>query len=1018
MIIDVGDYVESDSEDVETTTFSQHKGTYALNSNPLAKDNSDTRILMINSKTSTTQSNIQEKQGFKSNTIKLEANSYYVFSISAKTMLNGDDFAECSIYLSGLKDKDGKDFDLGYEKVSPTSWTDYYFFVATGDESQEVSLQLYLGSKNTTSEGVVFFDGTNAHRYSENEFYELCKAHNYTSDSKEITNGEKIFMLDKLASDSNSVADISSYNFDFENEDELLTDSWTVIAHPNGNASIINYADFEATTGYSKIGNDLSYQNDRALVMQTSSSEYSSSYIGLRSGQIQIQPHASYRVSLKLKIADMTSGSFYLKLTENDYIYQIYSSQISDDKEADNYLEIKNGQTSGYTSNVANNWTNDYQTVDFYVKGHSLYTSYVNIELWLGDSQTSAVGCVVIDDIDVEMVADSEINSANCLTLTSTTESGDIDNFSFNTATSDSNKLEYPLMATGWTSEVENDTNCESGVVYLDGNIYDKFLNATVYDIMYDGKYDWAGINPGNSNKTTAPSNVYMMFNRTNSYQSLKSPTFALSGNEYYKVSFNYYNQLYSTTNPSSFKVEVVDENGIVLFSQDKIQNLDNWATMDIYFKANSSNSQTVYLKVYFGEEESKVGGMLYLDNFTLTTADENGYNLASYKTDTTGFFTKLDLKGENTNKVVSSSAYTFSASSLDTNYTDSEVAFGGIASGTNNTYDITNENDNLLVITTTAPSKASLTSNFTLNFDASSYYKLTFSLTTIFNEGADNASTDEHTCNYGVSILLNGYEEIANLVTDGTLKEYTIYFKTSDSSTTPTLEFILNSDCDATTGTAILTNLALESTDEDTYVYALTKPSYNESVFSSEYVEESVEEEEEEQPEDTTESTDNSSVWLAVSALITGVALIVAIVGLVLRKVKIKKIEKIKSEVYDRRLNQNHELVMAQAQKLRDKEVEDLINARESIENEKASLENEHKDYMRTIRDEKQGKISKEVEKRFKQYTSRVASLNEKINIIKEKLDFTMSADHLIELERKIIAQQDEASHKHKKRK
>ncbi|MBQ8444685.1 MAG: hypothetical protein IJX25_04970, partial [Clostridia bacterium] len=444
MIIDVGDYVESDSEDVETTTFSQHKGTYALNSNPLAKDNSDTRILMINSKTSTTQSNIQEKQGFKSNTIKLEANSYYVFSISAKTMLNGDDFAECSIYLSGLKDKDGKDFDLGYEKVSPTSWTDYYFFVATGDESQEVSLQLYLGSKNTTSEGVVFFDGTNAYRYSENEFYELCKAHNYTSDSKEITNGEKIFMLDKLASDSNSVADISSYNFDFENEDELLTDSWTVIAHPNGNASIINYADFEATTGYSKIGNDLSYQNDRALVMQTSSSEYSSSYIGLRSGQIQIQPHASYRVSLKLKIADMTSGSFYLKLTENDYIYQIYSSQISDDKEADNYLEIKNGQTSGYTSNVANNWTNDYQIVDFYVKGHSLYTSYVNIELWLGDSQTSAVGCVVIDDIDVEMVADSEINSANCLTLTSTTESGDIDNFSFNTATSDSNKLEYP----------------------------------------------------------------------------------------------------------------------------------------------------------------------------------------------------------------------------------------------------------------------------------------------------------------------------------------------------------------------------------------------------------------------------------------------------------------------------------------------------------------------------------------------------------------------------------------------
>jgi len=1014
MIINVGDYVESDDGTIESATFAKYKSTYLLDSNPMTKDKSDTRILMINSKSSNKQQNVQEKQGYQSSTLTLKANSYYVFSVSALTMLNGDNFAECSIYLSGLVDENGKKFDLGYEKISPTSWTDYYFFVATGNQDQEVSLQLYLGSKTTASEGVALFDGTSAYRYSENEFFNLCydvHGYNASADEKQISDGEKIFMIKKLKSEVNSVEDIATYNFDFESTSASLADNWSVIAHPNGTASIINYADFESVTSLPRIGNDLSYNNNKALVMQTTQNEYSSSYIGLKSKQIEIKPHASYKVSLKLKIAEMESGSFFLKLTENDYIYEVYSSLISEDENDDNYLALSSGKTSGYTSNTTDQWTNDYQTVDFYVKGHSLYTSFVNVELWLGDKDTSAVGCVVIDDINVETIADSELNSANCLTLNSNTTQGSIENSSFDTATSTSNSLEYPLNATGWTANKENDVKCESGVVYLDKNTYAGLSDKNIYDTMYEGKHDWAGINPGNSDKSNSPANVYMMFNRQNSYQSLQSPYFTLSGNEYYKVSFDYYNQLFSTTNPSQFKVELVDDNGITLFSQDKIQSLDEWKNMEIYFKTNSSKSHKIYAKIYFGEQGNEVGGMLYLDNFDFASSTQEDYANALYSTDTTGFYTKLDSNLDGT-KVVSSTAYSFSATSLDSNYANNEVAFGGIASGTNNAYDITNEKDNLLVVTTTAPAKASLKSKFNLDFKANTYYKLTFDLATIFNEGADKANSDEHTCNYGASILLDNFEEISGLISDGSLNSYTIYFKTKDIDSTPTLQFILNSDCDETTGTAVLTNLELTTSDEDTYVYAQTQASFNKSVFASEYVEQEVEDEkpDEELPEDEQAPVESNPTtgWMVASGLITGIAVLIAIIGLIFKNVKIKKIEKVKSEAYDRRINKNHELIMAEAQKLRDNELQDLIQARDSIQKQKDELEASHKEYMKSIRDEKQGKISKAVEKEFKKYTSMVATLNEKINIIKEKMDYTMSADHLIELGRKVVMQQE----------
>ena len=69
----------------------------------------------------------------------------------------------------------------------------------------------------------------------------------------------------------------------------------------------------------------------------------------------------------------------------------------------------------------------------------------------------------------------------------------------------------------------------------------------------------------------------------------------------------------------------------------------------------------------------------------------------------------------------------------------------------------------------------------------------------------------------------------------------------------------------------------------------------------------------------------------------------------------------------------------------------------------------------MRVQREKDKNKISRTVEKAFKAHTSNIAAFNEKLNIINEKITYTISPEHLLELQRKLVAQEDETAPKSK---
>ncbi len=137
--------------------------------------------------------------GYSSDSVSLSANSYYVFSVWAKS--NGPTM---TIELST---KSGNGKETKYHNITPvdSNWHRYYIYVQTGIASVSLKLSLYAGNPQATSNtnnGWVFFDNAKYLAVDENTYNQAVKQQTSTStnvlaqswlvDSFESTNKESI----------------------------------------------------------------------------------------------------------------------------------------------------------------------------------------------------------------------------------------------------------------------------------------------------------------------------------------------------------------------------------------------------------------------------------------------------------------------------------------------------------------------------------------------------------------------------------------------------------------------------------------------------------------------------------------------------------------------------------------------------------------------------------------------------------------------------------------------------------
>ncbi len=963
----------------------------------------DSKILMINYATSSPTSSsrfIEKKEAYISNDIPLNANSYYEFSVSMKSMAFYDDSAFGSICISGLKDENGNEKEFGYVEVSSSTWHTYNFFIPTGSQSQTITIDLWLGSEQNASTGAVFFDEVVGTEVDEASFY-----YDYQYLQNE---GKTVKIFDKI--DTRNIVDTSNLNFDFEKSlaghPDMLVD-WVEENKSNAKAMILpldneNFKSSVSDTTLSFPGSDFSNNNTQAMFLWANDG-----FVSVKSKTIEIPQLALYKVTMKVKTLPLSTGAFTFTIRETDAITKNF--------DVGSYEPMQAASSAISNDNQDNGKINYYNELSMYVKGHARHNSEFEILLNLGTSDSKATGGVVIDNIIVEAVDYDEFSAATGSLVLSTSQDDTmtIANGDFSKAKGLDKNLEYPAQAEDWTIEQSSsEAEKKAGII----NIYQPYFDS------YD--FDWSRVlmsNPGSPDpnfSTDDVNNVMMLYNSALDNQSMTSAEFEFEAESYYVLSFRYKTVGEKTTN---FNVNVLDSDGAYLLADEAVHS-SNWETYTCYIYGGEADTNAK-IKIEFGTKEAPVDGFAFFDNFELVSCTEEDFENAKTKIDLSNFRLNLDPKNEIGHNLSSSASFTSSG--------DTVLAGGGIVKGKNNDvfayvddngeehfidYNAELEN-NVLVLFTKGASSHTLTSKVSLSAEQGSYYILKFKLLTSFpGYHGTHEHDDEKDIPFGAKVGIENFDMIENLQSNNGWQEFSIYFSATEEKTCKFV-FSLESDCLVSAGYAYLTDLSWTKTNADAFANVESKDGFGKTIFTS-TVSSSDTDNDSSSDTDTNENNQTSNIddtlWLLIPSLIMAVALIVAIVGFAVRHVKIKKTEKARKEEYDRDETLHNDMITNQAKEIQNAEIEQLNKQIQSYKDEIAELEKENQNTIALSRDK--GKVTSEVEKQFRSFAQKRAKIEKNIDQLNEQLSFISSADYLLTIVKRVKNQKAAESKKAEK--
>ena len=977
--------VKSGIINVNDSKFKSNYSSYFLyaDENPEKMNvNYDDKVLMINARTSSTGSELPAVQGYKSKSIELKPYSFYTFSILSKTINN----AKASIYLTGL---DEEIQNVSFESYEATEWTEYEIFLSTGTNEETVNLELWLGKKeNTTSSGAVFFDNITIERHTQSNYQTNLKNASLSTESSTYVYSEAVININYV-DNINSELTYENANLDFEKG--TLT-NWEITNNEfpeNAIADVFNVnQDFE-------LGSDNTANNNYALMLSTENS----GFFGYKSPKIDMPMHAIYKISVNAKVNNLT-GSAYIILKENNDVNEFYDSE----NPYTEYTPIE--KEIVIASNETDEFKNNYTTYSFYIYGNSLYPTSFNLELWLGQSDDLTKGTVVFDTIRIETISAEDYNNASSSTynskfeLTSFESELSFTNGAFNQLDNQSAILEYPIHVSNWTVETEQENSSVWGII----NTYNK-----LYDQIKD-EYLGGRANPENPKyqgvtiPTTDTNNILMMWNKGESYQSLISPSFTVSANSYYKLTFSYKTISDDIDDENILNVYVLADDNTVLYEKLGINSNNvadkNWSTFEIIFRTSQA-SKNLKIKLELGTQENTISGIAYFDNFELNTTNftDDEYEALIYNSNIVDFTNAgFNLKSSTEEYgVYTPLTYTGTLENGSNQSSGDPVAFGGIVDSENNLLSVTpNEQNssiikNVMYLKTNGIATYSMKANDAISLTKDSYYKFTvYVKTTLPENNGDNE--------YGAKFSLEGIDgAIIDEITNNVYTQYTIYVKALKDLDV-NVKFAISSDSISNTGSAVFDSFMYETITEEIYNTQKQNP-INTALFVETETEDDTTE------DDTTDTPSNNQVmiWYLIPSILFAIALILALVAYAMKKVKIKKPDSKKKGNYDREQTLYRDAIKKEAEDRRNAYIKELKQNLKEIEEEIQTLEIENKERIANQRKEHGKNITKEDEKAFKLYANKHTKLLNKVDNIKAEIENANSPEFLIKEIKKI---------------
>lgn len=955
---------------VDETDFSNNKNTYGLEigQNPGRGGTvaSDKHILMINA-----QKNYSIAGFESSSSTSLDANSFYVVAINTKTTASS--FA--SLYIDGLVDE--YDATNSFSEVNFQQWTKNYFFIRTGATKKDVKIQMYLGSKNTPSTSVVFFDNIEFFKTSESSYENLLNQQADANSTRPLAT--KTYREINLVDDYVDITSkISNANFN--------NPSVSVLSPISDTAA--KFVDVRDNSKYS----NLSSNNSFAFSIKNEQKSYSCYELK----DIVIPAYGVYAISVDAKIIEsISSSNATLKIVESDEIKDDYPS-----------YEPKSAELT--ISSSTNAVKNDFNTYTFFIKGNGLRETKFSLQVSIGTKDSKATGEIALDDLKFFSMTSKDFDGASgsfqkALELNLSSASPLVSNGHFNNYTVETPvrfdagnpAFSFPYGVKSWTNEVDPNVS-KDDVAFGIINTKSSFYNATEIGTANPQNPDFNIVDP-DSHETNANSNNILMFkNLASTYQSASLSSLSLDSSSVYELTFDCKTEL--NAGALSFSV-ISDSKTISKFSQ--INTNGDWKKYKIAIRTNVASS-SIGVKFDFGTKEQNAIGFGFVDNVRLVKKTMTDEQFLALENQTN---TKIvDFKNGNW-KIVSDTQNTFGVWELLTSSSSlCDGAFAGVISAKENAFGVVGENEdnNMLIVSNTEKGTSSITTKNDFHFTSGKYYKISLNILTQRIETLTSEDGEELT--YGASLKLSGFDTtLKNIVTNGEFKTYTFLLKaTEDSDQGLTLR--VSSPTSQTLGTAIVDNLVVTELDQAEYDEAVAlKESKNQTNVAVVETQSTTDSDDNTDDSQDSNTLSNKEIWLLVPSIIFGVAVIGAILAFTLRHIKIKKFEKATQATYNRKSSLEREKAKIEAKKNIDKQIAEQVELQKIVENELSSLEENYQKDLQEFRSRGNSKSNK-MEKEFKAYMNEKSKLDATLNSIKEKIKQLENPELLVLEEKKIF--------------
>ncbi|MBE5738487.1 MAG: hypothetical protein E7354_02025 [Clostridiales bacterium] len=837
----------------------------------LAPNNTDSayyKTLMINSY------NGAGALGYKSNDISLASDSFYQITVTLYThrTYNTDSTIKtdprASIYVTGLvedKEENRETLDkLQFEEITTlTGLKTYAFYIATGAE-KTVNIELWLGSKNSFTEGAVFFHNVDVKRCSESYYNDYFV--DQLTDEEDDTHNFISLSREKTAVVSNS---------SFEN---IPYDGWTTLSQSTSVDQICEPVDVTNYT-YENIaapGSNCTGNNEFALLMYNKEAGYQ----GVESTTFTVQHHQYYRLS------------FWAKSNCNvGYGATVYLVDKTENTTVENAtLSL----ATTYTTND-NKFRNDWTNYNFYIYGPTFGSKDVTIQIWLGTTENQSDGYVFVDDFTIENINYKDFNtnssSSNSATfnLNKVNDGLKITNGMFNVTENKETAASFPLTPADW-KRTGDDYNTFSGVV-----------NTKDWDAHVEDFYNEGGVAPTNPGKLPYmmgdDNNVLMIgsASETNT-QSYETSSLAIAPNSYFLISFYVFTDYNRNMQGKDYGASVkFASTKMVILDYKNIYFDDNeWHKFEFYIANTTNNEVTGTLTLTF----EGVTRYVFFDDVIASDSNETAYRTCGSYKDPDTTYLQVDLSKDKFDNRTYNSAYDLQTPNSweATEESNQTVTHSGIIS-TEHAFirDLDNTisgNENVLYINSTHDVYYSFVSKETQLFSAQTYYKISINILTrnIIQDEAKEGVV------YGASFGLKEPNNIQfkSINTNGLWKTYTIYI-CPEKDINSAIMLSLGSSAEATSGEVLFDNLVIETIDSEAYLNAIgsTENDYYRAFIN--YVPE------EETTEEETSEWNNDFNWLIIPSLITALAIVIAVVGFYVKKITFSRKPKIKTN-YDRR--------------------------------------------------------------------------------------------------------------------